>query len=91
MTAKSGSMTVRGIDEKTSAALKEKARREGGSINAVALRIIREGLGLERRKRVVYEDLDYLAGTWSDKDVTEFEQATSVFEKVDENLWRDKS
>lgn len=91
MGTKPASMTVRGIDEKTSAALKEKARRDGISINALALRIIREGLGLERRKRAVYDDLDYLAGTWSDKDVVEFKQATSVFENVDVELWRSDS
>ncbi len=91
MGTKSCSMTVRGIDEKTSVALKERARRDGVSINAMALRIIREGLGLEKRKRVVYDDLDYLAGTWSDKDAVEFEQATSVFENVDEDLWRSDS
>jgi plasmid stability protein len=50
MGTKSASMTVRGIDEETSSALKEKARRDGISINALTLRIIREGLGLERKK-----------------------------------------
>lgn len=92
MGAKSASMTVRGIDEKTSSALKERARCDGISINALTLRIIREGLGLEKRKRYAgHDDLDYLAGTWSDKDVAEFEQATSVFEKVDEDLWNSES
>ena len=89
MATKSASMTVRGVDEKTSSALKEKARRDGISINALTLRIIKEGLGLEKIKRgAEYDDLDYLAGTWSDKDVADFEQATSVFENVDEDLWK---
>ena len=82
-------MTVRGIDEETSSALKEKARRDGVSINALTLRIIREGLGLERKKRAaVYDDLDHLAGTWSDNDVADFEEATSIFEVVDQDLWK---
>jgi plasmid stability protein len=89
MATKSASMTVRGIDERISSALKDKARRDGVSVNALTLRIIREGLGLERKKRkAVYDDLDYLAGTWSDKDVSDFEQATAVFEIVDEDLWK---
>jgi len=89
MGTKSASMTVRGIDEKTSAVLKEKARRDGISINALTLRIIREGLGLDRKKTpLVHTDLDYLAGTWSDTDVNEFERAVSVFEEVDESLWK---
>lgn len=89
MGTKSASMTVRGIDETTSTTLKDRARRDGISVNALTLRIIREGLGLEKKKRMaVYEDLDHLAGTWSAEDAAEFERAVSVFEKVDKDLWK---
>ena len=82
-------MTLRGIDDAVSAALKEKARREDSSVNAVMLRILRESLGIEKKKRtVVYDDLDHLAGTWSAQDAAEFEGATAVFEKVDEDMWK---
>jgi hypothetical protein len=37
---------------------------------------------------IVFHDLDYLAGTWTDKDAEEFEQATSDFNKIEERLWR---
>jgi hypothetical protein len=81
-------MTLRGIDETISGALKEKARREDTSVNSVMLRILKEGLGLEKKKRnVVYDDLDHLAGTWSAEDAAEFEKATAVFEKVDDEMW----
>ena len=82
-------MTLRGIDDATSGALKEKARREDTSVNTVMLRILKESLGIEKKKRnVVYDDLDHLAGTWSLNDLTEFEHATSAFEKVEEDLWK---
>lgn len=82
-------MTLRGIDDAISGALKEKARREDTSVNTVMLRILKESLGIEKKKRnVVYDDLDHLAGTWSSHDLTEFEQATSLFEKVDEDIWK---
>jgi len=81
-------MTLRGIDEKTAEALKEKARSEGASVNAVTLRLLRESLGLEKRKRSVrYSDLDHLAGTWTAEEEAEFERNTSAFEKVDEGMW----
>lgn len=81
-------MTLRGIDEKTSEALKEKARREGTGVNAVTLRLLRESLGLEKRKRNVrYSDLDHLAGTWSAEEEADFERNTAAFEKVDEDMW----
>jgi plasmid stability protein len=82
-------MTLRGIDERTASALKEKARKEGTSVNALMLRVLKESLGIERKKRdFVYDDLDYLAGTWSKKDAAEFERAIAVFEKVDEEMWK---
>ena len=82
-------MTLRGIDDAISGALKEKARREDTSVNTVMLRILKESLGIEKKKRIViYDDLDHLAGTWSLNDLTEFENATSAFEKVDEDMWK---
>lgn len=81
-------MTLRGIDDKTVEVLKERAKREGSSVNAVTLRLLRESLGLEKKKRnVVHTDLDYLAGTWSKEEESEFERNTAVFEKVDEEIW----
>lgn len=82
-------MTLRGIDERIVAALKEKARKEGTSVNAIMLRVLKELLVIEKKKRsVIYDDLDHLAGTWSKKDAEEFERATAVFEKVDEEMWK---
>lgn len=82
-------MTLRGIDDAISGALKEKARREDTSVNTVMLRILKESLGIEKKKRIViYDDLDHLAGTWSLNDLTEFENATAAFEKVDEDMWK---
>ena len=83
-------MTLRGVDERCAEVLKERAKQEGTSLNTFMLRLLRESLGLEKKRRnVVYTDLDFLAGTWSDADVAEFAQATSVFEKVDEEMWRE--
>lgn len=82
-------MTLRGIDDRIAEALKEKATREGISVNALTLKLLRETLGIEKKKRgVVYNDLDHLAGTWSEQNAVEFEQVTAVFEKVDEDMWK---
>jgi len=82
-------MTLRGIDDAISGALKEKARQEDTSVNTVMLRILKESLGIEKKKRtVVYDDLDHLAGTCSVEDSAGFERATAVFEKVDEDVWK---
>lgn len=82
-------MTLRGIDADLSLALKEMAKNQGVSLNALALRLIREATGLEKRKRtIVYHDLDNLAGTWSKEDEAVFKTATSSLESIDEKLWR---
>ena len=82
-------ITLHDIDDRISAALKEKARKEGTSVNALMLKLLKESLGIDKKKRsVVYDDLDHLAGTWSSKDAAEFERATAVFEKVDEEMWK---
>ncbi len=82
-------MTLRGIDDRIAEALKEKATSEGISVNALTLKLLRETLGIEKKKRVVtHNDLDHLAGTWSEQDAVEFEQVTAVFEKVDEDMWK---
>ncbi len=82
-------MTIRGLDDLTVKALKEKAKKEGSSVNAALVKLLQEELGIKKKKRtVVYNDLDHLAGTWSDKDFEEFLQATADFDKIDENMWK---
>ena len=82
-------MTIRGLDEPTIKALKEKAKQEGASINATLLNLLKEELGLKKKRRtVIYNDLDWLAGTWSDKEYKEFQRAIKDFEAIDETMWK---
>ena len=82
-------MTLRGIDETTATALKEKARQEQTSVNSVTLKILKEALGVEKKKRnVIHNDLNHLAGTWSAQEEEEFSQNTAVFETIDEDMWK---
>lgn len=81
-------MTIRGLDEETLKAIKNRAKQEGVSANAAMVKLIREGLGFSRKPRtVVYNDLDYLAGTWNKKDYTEFKKRIEDFEKIDASMW----
>lgn len=82
-------VTLRGIDENLASSLKEMARQEGISLNALALRLIREASGIDKRKRTaIYHDLDSLAGTWGAEDEAAFSTATQGIEVVDEDLWK---
>lgn len=87
--ANMSTMTIRGLDDLTIKALKEKAKQEGTSVNAALVKLLQEELGLKKKKRTVaYNDLDHLAGTWSDKDYKEFRKKTEDFEKIDETMWK---
>ncbi len=82
-------MTLRGVDDTIAALLKERARQEDTSVNTLMLRILRESLGIDKKKRsAVYHDLDSLVGTWSSQESDDFLRATAVFEKVDEDMWK---
>lgn len=84
-------ISLRGIDARTAARLKEQARQTGVSVNTLILQLIRRGTGLESKspRRPVYCDLDALAGTWSAKECAAFSKATADFEQVDKDIWRE--
>ncbi len=82
-------LSIRGLDDQALAGLKARAAREKASVNSVVLNLIDEGLGrkpVAARQR--HNDLDALAGTWSDKDLSAFSEATAGFEAVDPALWK---
>ncbi len=82
-------MTIRGLDDLTVKALKEKAKQEGTSVNSTIVKLLKEDLGLKKKKLiVVHNDLDHLAGTWSDKEYKEFQKTMKDFEIIDESMWK---
>ena len=91
-------LSVRGIDPVNFSALKAMAVQERGSVNALLLRLIDQGLGntpdsklnktLNKPTARRYDDLDTLAGAWSAQDAADFAEATAPFEAVDAALWK---
>ena len=81
-------MTLRGIDETLSRYLKELARQEGISLNALVLRLVRSAAGIDKKTRTaLHHDLDNLAGTWSAEDEAAFRSAVQPLESIDKELW----
>ncbi|HHT9126151.1 MAG TPA: FitA-like ribbon-helix-helix domain-containing protein [Candidatus Brocadiia bacterium] len=82
-------MTVRGIDDEVAKLLKDQANSEGISVNALMLKMVKESLGIEKKGRTkIYRDLDHLAGTWSEKDLKEFQKNVEDLEKIDKENWK---
>ena len=77
--------TIRGIPTDVDAALRERARAEGKSLNEAVIDALTEGAGLNgaRHKR---RDLSDIAGTW--KPDKGFDEAIAAQDQVDEDLWR---
>lgn len=81
-------ITVRHIDSSLEHALAERMRQQGKSMNTTIVGLLRETLGLEQPKLVQRKcDLDHLAGTWSEKDEEQFNQATQSFNSIDPDMW----
>lgn len=76
--------TIRRVPPSVDAALRAKARRQGKSLNAVALEALRTGAGVAEAVR--YHDLDSFFGSWVADEATD--KALKDQRKVDPDLWR---
>ena len=76
--------TLRNIPRAVDRALRSLARREGKSLNDVAIRALARALGVSEQP-VQHRDLRDLAGTWQDD--PEFDAALADSDRIDESLW----
>jgi hypothetical protein len=77
--------TVRAVPEEVDKALRDKAVREGCSLNTYLVDTLKNGAGLTDTPPS-FHDLDHLAGKWiSDP---ECDKALKEFDKIDEDMWK---
>jgi len=82
------SMSIRGLDDQVLIRLKNQAAQEGSSLNSLALRLLQgAGAAIQPDALKKFDDLDALAGTWSDEEAQAFERNTAAFVEVDAALW----
>lgn len=77
--------TMRRIPPALDAAIRQRARREGRSLNEVALAALAQGLGFDQ-ERVVRRDVSDIVGTW--KRDAAAEAALRAQDRVDRELWK---
>jgi len=80
-------LTIRGVPQDLARALDRERRRRGVSLNRLVLELIRQSLGLVPESRYDNGLRDH-AGTWSDRQLEEFDGNTALFGQIDEELWR---
>jgi hypothetical protein len=78
-------LTLRQVPKQVGARLREKARKEGRSLNAIAVEALTRGAGLGE-KPILHFDLDDLAGKWVPDPA--FDKALAEMDKIDEESWR---
>lgn len=76
-------LCIRGVPDEVGRRLAGLARSEGISMNAVVLRLLKEAVGVDDRRR----DLERFA-TWTEADLAEFQRALGSLRTVDDRLWR---
>jgi hypothetical protein len=83
-------LTLRGIDPVLDSKLKLEAEKRGQSVNRTAIGLLKASLGIVtgQAKPAKYADLDHLAGAWSDKEASAFEDSLKCQRQIDENLWK---
>lgn len=82
-------LTIRGIDNELELKIKERANKNGDSINKIVLQSLNSAFGLEKNKIFpTYHDLDELAGTWTQKDEEAFNNNIKELNEIDKDLWK---
>ncbi|MBI4545256.1 MAG: hypothetical protein HY703_08680 [Gemmatimonadetes bacterium] len=76
--------TLRNIPTAVDRALRALARREGKSLNEVAIRALARAVGLAEQP-MRHRDLRDLAGTWHED--PEFDAALAEHDRIDASLW----
>jgi len=75
-------LTIRGVSDEVSRRLTRLSRDRGQSLNATALQILEDALGIDARRQRLRR-----YATWSAGDLVEFEDALQGQRVIDDALW----
>jgi len=84
-------ITVRNLPPEVARAIREKARKEGLSLNRAVTRLLAEATGHAHSKlnmRLPHRDLDKYAGLWTKEEADEFEGFLKEQRVIDTEEWK---
>ncbi len=84
-------LTIRGVTNELHHKIKIKADQHNLSINRYVLAIIKKQVGFSDPgvlHDAEFDDLDYLAGTWSKQEFQEFQELLQGQRVIDPELWQ---
>jgi hypothetical protein len=77
-------ITLRGMDPEVEREIRRIARKTGKSLNRVVLEMINKSA--EPAKTAPADSLRNLAGGWTEKEASEFNEAIKICEQIDEAM-----
>lgn len=80
-------LTVRNLPAEVAEALDRERQRRGLSLNQTIVQLLRRALGIGPGIPPT-NGLRRLAGSWSEEEFEEFEEAVADFERIDEDAWQ---
>jgi len=84
-------ITIRSIPDEVRKTVQKEAAQKGVSLNKAIISLLERAVGAkapEKRKRVLYDDLEHLAGLWSREEAAEFDKNLKTQRKVEAELWK---
>ncbi|MEN8805890.1 MAG: hypothetical protein ABF291_00335 [Desulfobacterales bacterium] len=79
-------ITLRGMDPEVEREIRCIARKTGKSLNRVVLEMINKSA--TPAKTAPADSLRNLAGGWTEKEASEFNEAIKICEQIDEAMWK---
>jgi len=81
------SITIHGLEDPLDSLIREKARRQGISLNKVIKQLLAESLGLSQKNNTPENDFADFSGVWSPEDLEEFIGNTEALSHIDPRDW----
>ena len=83
-------MTVRNLVPALARAIRSKADEVRSSINRTVISLLEKALGISRRHegKRIHDDLDHLAGAWTEDEAIAFHKALQTQRTIDAELWK---
>ncbi len=84
-------ITIRSIPEEVRKTVQREAAQKGLSLNKAFISLLERavsGKSPEKKKKILYHDLDHFSGLWSREEAAEFDKNVKSQRKVDAELWK---
>jgi hypothetical protein len=81
-------ITLRNLPPEIEQAIRKRATADGLSLNKTVLRMLEECWGQRKAGRELHDDLDHLAGSWSEEEAAAFDTALLEQRTVEPEDWK---